>query len=526
MVSLQNLLSNKDAISKEMCERKLEKYIQHAWPVIEPGTPYLSNWHIGCIAEHLEACLSGQILRLIINMPPRNMKSICTTVTFPTWAWIKDPARRIFTASYAQNLSTKHSIDRRTIIRSEWYQNNWGDKFQLKDDKNQKMEFGNNHEGVMIATSVGGSATGKGGGILIVDDPHNPTEAMSDTQRQHAIDWFKNTFYTRLDNKKTGVIIVVMQRLHEEDLTGHILHNDELSGQGDWVHLCLQGQEERGSTIYFPMSGRTVERKPGDYLWPEREGKKEHDQAKVMLGEYGYSGQYQQNPSPDEGGYFKKSYWRFWWPIGAKVPPPIKVKCEDGSFHECAQIQLPPEIVIKDKAYSWDMTFKDLKTSDYVVGQLWARDRARKFLLDQVRGQWSFTKALDEFKEFSKLYPYIPKLVEDKANGTAIMDTIKDEIAGVDGVDPSGSKVARAQSVGPTIRAGDVYLPHPHFFPWVNKYIDEFAKFPNSKKDDQVDATSQILNYWQAEGNQSVSELSSVNRPSRKTLSGSVGNKW
>jgi Uncharacterized protein conserved in bacteria len=239
-------------VRQELAERKLADFIRQAWHVIEPATPYLHNWHIDLICEYLEAVSAGQITRLIINIPPRYMKSIAVSVMWPVWEWIRHPETRWIFASYSQSLSTKHSVDRRTIIQSDWYQSRWGDRFKLVEDHNLKTEFLNDKRGHMIATSVGGTSTGKGGNRLVVDDPLNPKEAASDVLRERANTWFDQTFYSRLDDKKTGAIVVIMQRLHEKDLTGHLLEQG-----GEWEHLCLPAIAEDRQVIHFPMSGRT-----------------------------------------------------------------------------------------------------------------------------------------------------------------------------------------------------------------------------------------------------------------------------
>lgn len=216
-----------------IAERSLASYVRQAWPIIEPSTRMVWNWHLDAKCEHLEAVTRGQIRRLIINEPPRVGKSVTAAVMWPTWDWTTNPERRFMFVSYSSALSTKHSVDRRTVIQSDWYQRNWGGRVKLSSDQNVKNEFQNTHRGVMVATSVGGSATGKGGDVIVVDDPLNPQEAQSDIERERANTFFDQTVSTRLDDPKTGAIVVIQQRLHERDLTGHLL------AQGGWEHLRL-----------------------------------------------------------------------------------------------------------------------------------------------------------------------------------------------------------------------------------------------------------------------------------------------
>ena len=239
--SLSWLLSNKEAarrlladISREKAERTLPAFIEQAWHVIEPGITYVDNWHIHLIGEYMEAVNRGEIRRLVINMPPRHMKSLEATVCYPVWTWIKHPEKRFIKVSYSDSLSRKHNILARDIIKSPWFQENWGDVIQLKDDVNRQNEFKNTHQGFMFSTSIGGALTGEGGDVIIIDDPQNPLMANSEVEREASINFFKNTLQTRLNDPQTGAFIIIMQRLHENDLTGHILSEDL-----GYEHLCL-----------------------------------------------------------------------------------------------------------------------------------------------------------------------------------------------------------------------------------------------------------------------------------------------
>jgi len=478
-----------DREAADRAERSLSEYVRQAWPIVEPGAEYLHNWHIDAIAECLEAVTAGQIRRLIINIPPRYMKSIAVSVMWPTWEWIRQPETRWIFASYSQSLSTKHSVDRRTIIQSDWYLRNWGSRFKLTTDQNVKTEFMNNRRGVMVATSVGGTLTGKGGNRVVVDDPHNPKEAQSDIQRQAGVDFFKHTLSTRLDDKRRGAIVVVMQRLHEQDLTGYLLE------QGGWEHLCLPAEAEGRTVISLP-SGREIVREDGELLWPEREGPAEIEQAKKDLGSYGYAGQYQQRPSPAEGGIFKRWWWRF-WRYGDRELPPVTVKKPDGELINIEAVPLPETFY--QTAQSWDMAFKDTKGSAFVAGQAWGKNGANYYLLDQVRDRWDFVATIGAFRGFTQKWPQIVmKLVEDKANGPAVISTLQREIPGIIAVQPEGSKEARAHAVSPLVEAGNVFLPHPAIALWVWDFIEECAAFPRGCYRDQVDAMTQALNKFQA----------------------------
>jgi predicted phage terminase large subunit-like protein len=431
-------------------------FVRAAWPILEPATPFLDNWHIDLIAEYLTLVQQRKIRRLIINVPPRHMKSLLCTVFFPCWVWALDPATRFICSAYAESLSIKHNLDRREVLGSDWYQSLWGDRVSFADDQNAKSEFRNTARGHMVATSTGGSVLGKGADIIVVDDPHNPLQALSDAERATALRYFDIALSTRLDQPKHGAIVVVMQRLHEDDLTGHLI-----AGKG-WEQLTLPSEAEVEETRKFPISQRVHLRKPGELLWEERFPQEELDQAKIRLGSYAYAGQHQQRPAPAEGGILKRSWWKRY-----DVMP--------AHFDQVIQ--------------SWDMTFKDTKTSDFVVGQVWGRLGSNKYLLDQVRERLSFSQTVHAVRALTEKWPHATaKLVEDKANGSAIIDVLKNQIAGIIAITPQGSKEARAQAAAPELEAGNFHIPNNAMG---DAFIEECAAFPNATHDDQVDTWSQ-----------------------------------
>lgn len=465
-------------------ERSLSAYTRQAWPIIDPAD-YMHNWHIDCISEYLQAVTSGQIRRLLVNIPPRYMKSILGSVTWPTWSWARRPESKWLFTSYAQSLSSKHSVDRRLILQSDWYRRKWGDRFYLLGDQNVKTEYQNSKNGVMIATSIGGTITGKGGDYIVVDDPHNPEEIDSDTIRTGVIEYFRRTLPSRLNNKKTGAIVVIMQRLHEQDLSGHIIE------AGGYEHLRLPAEADRRVIVHFPQSGRSFIRESGALLWPEREGPEEIDAVKRALGSYNYAAQYGQEPSAAAGGTFKRWWWRYWHRPGEPLPP-VEVKMPDGSLRHIHPVPLPAKF--EEQLQSWDCAFKDEADSDYVVGQAWGRLQADKYLLDQFREQADIIATMDAIVRMTAKFPKATtKLVEDKANGTAVVQMLRRRIGGMIPVEPEGGKIARANAVAPEVEAGNVYLPHPHIAPWVPRFVDVFASFPKVANDDEVDAFSQAV---------------------------------
>lgn len=468
----------------------MRQFVEMAWPIIEPTTTFIPNWHLDVMAEHLEAVWKCEINDLLINMPPRHMKSIEVAVMFPAYVWTVEPSLRWLYSSYAQSLSIRDSIKMRRLIESPWYQARWGSVFQLSGDQNQKIKFENDKSGYRMATSVGGSNTGEGGDILVVDDPHNVEQRESDTMREGAIDWWSNVMSTRINDPKKRRRIVVMQRVHEQDLSGHLLD------QGGWHHLNLPAEYEGGKCIvtgcvfHWNQDPRTEEGAP---LWPARYGKPEIAQLKKDLKEYGAASQLQQRPAPAEGGILKRHWWKYWCHPGQEDSlPPVRVKLPDGTFKEIKPIPLP--YAFDKEVQSWDMSFKDLITSSFVVGEQWGRKGPDSFLLDQIRQQMDFPSTLEAVRTFNRLWKRASlKLIEDKANGPAIIAIMTKELAGIVPHGVKGDKASRAAAYAHLPHAGNIYLPHPALYPWVQGFIDECANFPNAEYDDQVDTWSQAM---------------------------------
>lgn len=460
-----------DELLTRRAERSLRTYVELAWHILEPHTPFLQNWHIDLLSEHLEAVTAGEVTRLLINVPPRYMKSLLVSVLWPTWEWIQAPHTRWLFASYAETLSTKHSMDRRTVLQSDWYLERWGSLVRLLPSPNEKREYQNARRGVMVATSVGGSVTGKGGSRIVVDDPHNPVQAESDAQREQAITFFNQTLSTRLDDKASGAIVVVMQRLHHRDLSAVCLD------QG-FTHVRLPAESETRTTIFFPRSGRTETREAGALLWPERESATALAAQKTALGAYAYAGQYQQQPSPRGGGLFKRDWWRFY-------------------------DELPP---LDQQGQSWDLAFKDGEANDYVVGLVAGQKGADIYLIDRFKERASFQRTCAAIVTMVTKYPKTgPIFIEDQANGPAVIDALKQRVHGLIPVRPEGGKWARAAACEPRVEAGNVWLPRPtapngtpiSSRAWVLDFIEQLAIFPKGEHDDDVDAFSQLLVQWQ-----------------------------
>src|SRR5579864_9426062 len=473
---------NRVKLDRELAARSLREFVGQAWHVLEPETPFVPGFHIDALCDHLEAVTRGDIRNLLINIPPRHMKSLLVSVFWPAWEWTRWPERRWLYSSYAATLSIRDSINCRRLIESPWYQARWGHVYALTGDQNAKTRFDNNRSGYRLSTSVGGSVTGEGGDRIVCDDPHKVDEVESDAVRKATIDWWDMVMSTRVNDPRTTAMVVVMQRCHQQDLSGHLLE------QGGWEHLCLPAEYEdnrRKTMIGFSDPRTTI----GELLWKERYGTPEIEDLKRRLGSYAAAGQLQQRPSPLGGGIFKRHWWRYWQPPGANLPP-VVVQLPDGSYQSIHAVYRPTRGV--EQIESWDCSFKDLETSDFVVGQVWGRVGADFFLGDQVRDRMDCPTTVKAVRDLSDRYPgSLAKLIEDKANGSAVIQMLKHEIEGILPVNPEGGKVARAMAVSPLVEAGNVFLPHPSIAPWVNDFTEECAPFPNGAHDDQVDAMTQ-----------------------------------
>ena len=452
---------------KRKSEKSFFEYFNYAWPTLENRWDLLSNWHIGLVGEHLEAVADGEIQTLIINEPTRYLKSQKCTIAFPTWVWARndiDTRKRFIFSSYSDILSSSLSWKRRQLIESPWYQSIWSDRVKLVHDQNQKTQYANTQGGSMFSTSTGGTVTGEGCDIMVIDDPVKPEEASNDNLREKSINFWKSTLSSRFDNKKKKSCILVMQRLHERDLSAHFI-----SEYANAVHLKIPNQAQEQIIYTYPKSGKIKIYEKDEILHPEREGAKELKAAKKELGSYNYSSQRQQEPVPRGGGMIKKHWFK---------------------YYQIAPTNL--DLV----TFSLDCAFKDLSSSDYVVLQAWGQKGANHYLLRQLRNKLSFLKTKEGLLLFIKLFPnYHEILIEDKANGTAIMNALEESVRSLIAINPLGSKVARLAACEPTIEAGNVWLPDPTFNPWVkDEFIPEVTSFPKAPHDDQVDAMSQYLN--------------------------------
>jgi len=484
------------ALDRLLCDGSLRDFVRQAWKLIEPGRRLVWNWHVDAICEHLEAVSKGQIKKLIINVPRRHLKSQTVSVFWPAWTWTTKPEARWLFGSHAMKLCVRDSRHCRTIVESPWYKQLWGDRVKLTSDQNQKMYFENDRKGYRLSCSVGASPIGQGADFVIGDDPHDPEQAQSDVQRQTVLDWWDGLMSGSFVDPENTAHVLIMQRVHHQDLTGHLI------AQGGYEVLSLPTEfiPERKCSTSIGFSDPRTER--GELLFPKRFKQDFIDDQKIRLGAYKFAGQHQQNPSPQEGGLAKRHWWGFWHYPENPLPAP-SFQLADGTLIQSRCVPLPM-VPVEGNGHSkphfdkiiqsWDMAFKDKKGGSFVVGQVIGSKGADRFLMDQDRRQMDFSVTLEAVRALTKKWPAAhEKLVEDKANGPAVISALRHEISGIIEVEPQGGKEARAQAVLPGIESGNVYLPHPAIAPWTMDYIEEWAAAPHGDYWDQIDATSQAL---------------------------------
>lgn len=450
----------------------LVSFTEKVFTHVDPGAEYLHNWHVEILAEYLKACQEGQIKRLIINIPPRHMKSISVAVAFPAWLLGHNPSEQIMCASYSQKLSEKHSMDCRLVVESDWYKCLFPGT-QIVDDQNTQRKFVTTHRGFRISTSVGGTATGEGGNFLIVDDPISANDARSTIMREDANIWFDRTFSTRLNDKKKGCIIVIMQRLHEEDLTGHLLE------KGGWEHLCLPLIAEED--VIIEKGGIRKQRKVGDILHPERMDAETIQQEKIAIGPYGFAGQYQQRPAPEGGGLFRKEWLQYY----------DKIYTSDMNNY-----------MLVDPAYV------ATSTSDYTA--IWiigAGQDGNLYVVDLIRDKFNVREKEDLVFELHRKYQ--PKVYYESGGTQRDVDWLKKAMEDrnyrfqINEVKcpPKLSKKDRIVRLARYFIEGKIYFPRQLFKTnWEGRTVDvvdqfvheEYLAFDAGKHDDMLDALARI----------------------------------
>lgn len=470
-------------IDRELVRRRgFREFVKRAWSHVEPS-PCVWSWHMDAICEHLEAVTRGEVLKLVINVPPGHSKSLLANVLWPAWEWSHSPEQRYICATFDSDLATRDARKMRSLVTSDWYRARW-QGVEIPNDRTASTAvtlFVNTAGGFRNSVTVRGGVTGKHAHKHIIDDPIDPTGAAahSGIELDYVINWHGQTMSTRFVDPKCPVTVLIMQRVHQRDLAAKLI------ASGATV-LCLPMRYERHHPHRYARDPRTRE---GELLDARRHSEETVTALETELGPSQTAAQLQQRPSPAGGGIIKRDWLKNYWTV---LP-------SGGTWSQ-----------------SWDCSFKGKSDSDFVCGQVWYHHGANHYLVDQVLARMGFNDTLRAIEQLSARYPRaIRKLIEDKANGPAIIETLRASVSGLVEINPEGGKEARARACEPLFAAGNVFLPHPtraeyddgrRGAEWVrggvaldaeeaavHSYEWFMVTFPNADHDDVVDATTQYL---------------------------------
>ncbi|MED4455917.1 phage terminase large subunit [Metabacillus fastidiosus] len=452
------------AAQQELAKRSYRDYVEY----VHHGH-FRHFRHTELVCETLQRIADGEELSVLIEMPPRHGKSMTVTETFPSYYIGRNPHKRVIAAAYSDGLATKFG----RLNRNKFGEFSYLFGESLSESNSATKDWGvEGKRGGMIATGIGGSITGQGADLMIIDDPiKNAEEAASPVIREKIWNEWESTLSTRLH--KGASLIVIMTRWHEDDLIGRLLKKSPRK----WIRLRLPAIAEDENDLLGRLEGEALCPELGfDEQWAT--------DKKVEVGSRTWASLYQQRPTPAGGAIFKREWLRYY----------VRTAEQKREWNLSDDVLIYPVHVDK-MAQSWDCTFKGAETSDFVAGQVWSKKQANFFLIDQDRRRLGFPETVKAIRAMSDKYPKArSKYIEDKANGSAVIQTLEDEISGIIAVNPEGGKEARANAVSPLFEAGNVYLPHPLMCPWVEDFIEELVSFPNAAHDDMVDACTQALN--------------------------------
>ena len=453
-------------VKAEALRRSLARFVREFWHVLEPEKPLEWGIHLDAVCLHLQAVAEGRIQKLLIEIPPGHAKSLIGAAMFPAWMWTRRPGWRVLYASYAAGLSTRDSRRTRQLITSQAYQATFRPSWVLTSDQNVKSYFENSAGGFRMALGARGQGTGYRGDAVFVDDALSAEQAESQVERDRVARYYDRTLTSRLNDKSVGVQIVIGQRLHLWDLAGH------LSQKEGWVVLRLATEFDPSDACATPIwsDPRT---EVDELLFPALFPREVVDEIKAELGPAAYAAQHQQRPGASGGRRIEAAWMRRYAP--SDLPSRF-------------------DVVVQ----SWDFSHGSKgKRASYCVGQVWGAVGSRYYLVWQIRERMGLPEMMDAIRELSQAYPEaVQKIIENKAHGRAILETMHDELDGLVSFDPTGlgDKAARLAAVAPLFRAGNVCVPRSMDNGWVEEWVFELTNFPGAAQhDDQVDATTQAL---------------------------------
>lgn len=505
-VRLQNLASalREQRLRLEATELQASyiDFFEAAWPEIDPA-PFQRNWHHDAVAEHLEQVAYGHIRKLLINLPPRFTKSLLVSVAFPAWVWaqmadpdypIIGPAAKFLCLSYSTDLVFDMAVKHNRLIKSQWYQDRWGKRVTLAKDADAKGLFETTAGGSRISSSIGGTVTGRGGDYKIIDDPHNVKNVESQTMREAVVNDYDQVLKNRVTDPQTSAEIIVMQRTHEGDLSGHVIATDS-----DFVHLCLPAEFEPSRHCWTHVNGEAFwadpREKEGDLLWKERWD--ETALAPFKKNPYTWAGQYQQRPSPKGGGIIKREWWRLW---GDEDDPEL-LKAENQRFRKHPTYSYV--IGVLDTAYT---TKQQNDPSAMAIWGIFSDDRGmpQVMLAYAWKERLIFPDLLKRVLVTGRKFQIDTLLIEDKTAGPPIAQSIQRNFIRESWTTQmlpinrsSGDKNARITNEQPAFIAGQVWAPNKI---WANDFIDEVTVFPRGLHDECVDLTSMGLRWLRQNG--------------------------
>ena len=502
-----NLDASKYKVEKRMCELSFVEYIKQAWHVIEPGQEYLHNWHIEAIAAHLEAITDEMMIdderyynRLLINVPPGAMKSLLCNVLWPSWEWgpRNMPYLRYVCASHAMPLAVRDSVKMRRLVASEWYQTRWGDRVTLTGDQNEKIKYETTATGFRQAVAFEGM-TGARGDRVIIDDPHSVSSASSEQKRATTIDTFEQAVPTRLNNPDRSAIVVIMQRLHEEDVSGVIIEK-----QLGYDHIMIPMEYDPDRAAPTMLGWEDPRTAKGELMFPARFPKHVVERDKKIMGTYAASGQFQQLPTPEDGGIIKRKHWQLW--EDPKFPPfDYIIASLDTAYTEKTEND-PSAMTV------WGVWTDDPKThatrmlgkDGYHIVRTYDEKEVppRIMLMYAWQEHLEMPELIDKVADTCTRWKVSRLLIENKSVGMPVARELRRMYSGKNfGVqleDPGSiDKMARLYSVQHLFEEGLVYCPDKA---WADEVISQCMRFPKAKHDDLVDTVSMAMRYLRRSG--------------------------
>ena len=504
-----NVEASQYKVDKRLAEMSLVEFIKQAWHVIEPGQEYLHNWHIDAIADHLTAITNESMIdderyynRLLINVPPGAMKSLLVNVLWPAWEWgpRNMPYMRYVCASHAMPLAIRDSTKMRRLVSSEWYQERWGDRVTITGDQNEKIKYETTATGFRQAVAMSGM-TGARGDRVIIDDPHSVASAASEAERTTTIDTFEQAIPTRLNNPDRSAIIVIMQRLHEEDVSGVIL---EKQLGYDHIMIPMEYDPERSyPTILGWEDPRT---RKGQLFFPDRFPRHVVDRDKRIMGTYAASGQFQQLPTPEDGGIIKRKHWQLWeepkYPafdyIIASLDTAYTVKTEN----DPSALTVWGVWTDDPKTHATRMINRDGHMSQIIRTYDEREVPPRVMLMHAWQEHLEMPELVKKVYESCLRWKVSKLLIENKAVGRPVATELRKMYSGKNfsvQLEEPGSidKMARLYSVQHLFEEKLVHCPN---YAWADEVIDQCMRFPKAKHDDLVDTVSMAMRYLRRSG--------------------------